>query len=57
MRCRSFTRKPMTWTELANSDVNEDEMTLAILLAARELIEDQEREIAQLKKELARARF
>jgi hypothetical protein len=49
MRCRSFTRRPETWTELVDSDIDQDEVTIAILKAAKELIEDQERQIAELK--------
>lgn len=52
-RCRGFRRKPETWTELVDSDVDEYEVAIALLSAAKELIEDQEREIAELKTRLA----
>jgi len=32
-----------------DSDIDQDEVTIAILKAAKELIEDQERQIAELK--------
>jgi hypothetical protein len=35
-----------------DSDIDQDEVTIAILKAAKELIEDQEREIAELKARL-----
>jgi hypothetical protein len=46
--------RSISWTELVDSDIDQDEVTIAVLKAAKELIEDQEREIAELKSQLAR---
>jgi len=55
MRCRQILRKPETWTELVESGVDDDELTIAILSAAKQHLEDQEREIADLKQRLKMA--
>lgn len=52
MRCR-LPKQRMTWTEPADSNMNQDEVTIAILRASKELIEDQERQIEELKAKLA----
>ena len=52
MRCRNAAKKPRTWTELVDSGMDEDEVVLAMLKASLEVIEDQEREIAELKARL-----
>ena len=49
MSCRNSARQSISWTELVDSDMDQDEVTIAVLKAAKELIEDQEREIAALK--------
>jgi hypothetical protein len=55
MPCRQPRRHPETWTELVESGMDEYEIVVAMLNAANELIEDQEREIAELKAKLADA--
>ena len=52
MSCRKF-KQSISWTELADSDMDQDQITIAILTAAKELIEDQEREIEELKQKLS----
>lgn len=54
-RCRGFRRKPETWTELVDSDIDEYEVAIALLSAAKELIEDQEKELAELRTQIAKA--
>lgn len=56
MRCR-LPRLNVTWTELVDSDINPDEVTIAVLSAAKEHLEDQEREMEELKRRVATYRI
>ena len=56
MRCR-MSRPNITWTELADSDMDKDQVAISILTAAKELIEDQESEIEELKRRVATYRI
>jgi hypothetical protein len=52
MPCRQPRRHPETWTELVDSGMDEYEVAIALLNAAKEHIEDQERELAELRQRL-----
>ncbi len=56
MRCR-LPRQSMTWTQLVDSDMNQDEVTIAVLTAAKEHLEDQERQIEELKRRVGTYRL
>lgn len=55
-RCRR-PRLNVTWTELVDSDISPDQVTIAVLTAAKEHLEDQEREIEELKRRVGTYRI
>lgn len=57
-RCRlPKAKKPETWTELVDSGIDEYEVAIALLAASKEHMEDQEREMEELKRRVATYRL